>query len=180
MEPGLAVSLQCPSGRPHAKAPCWLLLILPCKPVSSCVAGSRWGGVTWAWRSRRGGAAAGSGGRAARGCGSVPPGCPHSQTGPRPPGRTSSPGWGGWRVSGRPALPRGCRRGLQISLGWRADRPISSRVSGGHSQAGEAVAGALRRGGVRWRVEVLVSARPLLHQGDCVPVPGRLLPGALG
>ena len=68
-------------------------------------------GVTWAGRNRRDAAAAGSGGLAARECGSVPPGCPRSQTGPRPPGRTSPPGWGvGQGQRGRPAGPP-CKTG---------------------------------------------------------------------
>ena len=114
--------------------------------------------VTWAWRSRRGAAAAGSGGRAARGCGSVPLGCPRSQTGPRPPGRTSSPGVEGGRVKGGAGLracpvkwgarqqrpPRGCRQGLQISLGSGAGHPLSSGACGGQSWAG--TGGGGRRG----------------------------------
>lgn len=96
--PGLADSIGCQWGRPQVTARCLFLLTLPCRPVFIRMA---WGhgpqghlcpavhgtGVTWAQRSRRGAAAAGSRGWAARGCGSVPPGCPHSQTGPRSPGR---------------------------------------------------------------------------------------------
>lgn len=134
-------------------------------------------GVTWAWRSRRGAAAAGSGGRAARAYGSVPPGCPRPQTGLHPPGRTSSPGVEGARVrgAGPPACrvkwgtrqqrpPRRCRQGLQISRGSGAGHPISSGVRGGHSWAGRGGRGGRR--GV-WR------HGPLSAHG-CAP-PGRLL-----
>jgi hypothetical protein len=95
------------------------------RPISICVT---WGygppatsvlqlcvaGVTWARHSHMGAAVAGSGGWAARGCGSAPPCCPHLQTGPHPLGKTWSPERGR-RQQGQPG-PTSQPVTLQLSL----------------------------------------------------------------
>ena len=128
------------------------------------------------WRNRRGAAAAGSGGRAARGCGSVPPGCPRSQTGLHTPGRTSSPGVEGVRVRGGWPTCLPCEMGRSAATPaqeWPARSADKPRVGGGSPHLlwgpwGTQLGRERGRGGRRgvWRHGPL-SAR-------CCAPPGRL------